>query len=320
MKLAIVRVLAHEVLVDELLRCCSKDSLDGRQYSVIYVTLNSKVLELYFIVILLRISFIFALEEKLEGLWCLRLLHRFLIQRQFLLRKIEEVLALQLVNLILGVSNHESMRRFLVAEQSIFLIWGVWIGWETGCWAYYLASELLISVFLFVKAVKCGLPLALLRLVLIHGVYRMRHSEDSCQLLVMWISNHLLRLFSSGHLNIFLFLSLLLLLSLNLIRVTQIWLVGPLEWCVSQVLNISFVYQCFVASFELFRIDEVLSYGFDVETSHVAVLILEVKTVLVFGEDELLDILVGQCLIIKATMIQGVFFIEYRCLNNIWPL
>jgi hypothetical protein len=30
--------------------------------------------------------------------------------------------------------------------------------------------------------------------------------------------------------------------------------------------------------------------------------------------------LVGQCLIIKATMIQGVLLIEYRCLNNIWPL
>lgn len=125
MELAIVRVLAHEVLVDELLRCCSKDPLDGRQYSVIYVTLNGEVLELDFIVILLRISFIFALEEILEGLWCLRLLHRFLIQRQFLLRKIEEVLALQLVNLILGVSDHESMRRFLVAEESIFLIWRV---------------------------------------------------------------------------------------------------------------------------------------------------------------------------------------------------
>lgn len=243
MELAIVRVLAHEVLVDELLRCCSKYLLDGRQYSVIHVTLNGEVLELDFIVIFLSFSIIFALEEILEGLWCLRLLHRFLIQRQFLLRKVEEVLTLQLVNLIFGVSNHEGVRRFLVTKQPVvmnsFLIWRVWIGWETGCWTYNLASELLISIFLFVKAVKCGLPLAFLRLVLIHGVDRMRHREDSCQLLVVWISYHLFGFFIIGHDSIFTFL---LLLSLRLIRVTQIWLVRPLKWRISQVNNISFVY------------------------------------------------------------------------------
>ena len=77
--------------------------------------------------ILLIFGVIPSVEEVLEGLYTLRLLHRFLIQRELLLGKVEEVLTLQLVNLVLGVADHERVCRFLVSKEPVFLIWGVGI-------------------------------------------------------------------------------------------------------------------------------------------------------------------------------------------------